>query len=88
MSMLNTLRSMLRRGDGIDRSSRKYECCRLASNMSAGSTGRSDVSIEVCTCGRRHIRARVDPGRLGATGSPVHAAFSRAQRLFKRLSEV
>ncbi|MGE3840039.1 MAG: hypothetical protein AB7I50_00485 [Vicinamibacterales bacterium] len=86
--MLNTLRSMLRRGDGINRSSRKYPCCRVASNMRTGSTGRSDVSMEVCTCGRRHIRARVDPGRLGATGSPVNVVLTRAQRLFKRLSGV
>lgn len=85
---MSVLSRLFRRGDGIDRSSRKYECCRLASNMRAGSTGRSDVSMEVCVCGRRHIRARVDPGRLGATGSPVNVVLTRAQRLFKRLSGV
>jgi len=86
--MLNALRSIFRRDDGVDRSARPYACCRVASNMRPGSTGRSDVSMEICACGRRHIRARVDPGRLGATGSAVNVAQTRAQRLFQRLSGV
>ena len=50
------------------RSTRKYLCCRLPWNLTQEDSGRGDLYIERCTCGRRHRILRADPGALGVTG--------------------
>lgn len=56
------------------REGRKYACCRLAKNMRREETGRDDLDMERCICGRRHFTARAEPGTLGLRGSSINEA--------------
>lgn len=53
------------------RAERKYECCRKARNLTRQESGRADVHLEVCICGRRHFYVQAERGRIGATGSTI-----------------
>lgn len=53
------------------RSERKYACCRLAWNLTQEDSGRDDLYIERCVCGRRHRILRAEPGVIGVAGSPT-----------------
>lgn len=65
--MLTALKRLFGRAEW--RAGRKYACCRLARNMRPADSGRADVTLEICVCGRRHFVARADPGALGTRGA-------------------
>lgn len=56
------------------RATRTYACCRQAANLTRRESGRPDVYLEVCGCGRRHFYAKADSGQLGARGSSLGRA--------------
>lgn len=50
------------------RSKRTYPCCRMPWNLTQEDSGRQDLYVERCVCGRRHRIMRADPGVLGVHG--------------------
>lgn len=48
------------------RKQRKYPCCRSGWNLTRRDSGREDLYLEVCGCGRRHFYAKADMGAFGA----------------------
>lgn len=67
--MLKTILDAVRMAE--IRHKRRELCCRMPFNLTQHDSGRPDVLIERCRCGRRHYVLRADPGVLGTTGSPV-----------------
>ena len=44
------------------------ECCANPDNLEDRPQERADLVVKVCrVCGRRHIKLKVEPGKLGAT---------------------